>query len=227
MASDKSRQPAKQPSRHGSRIKSKRTELQLTQSAIAKQIGVTPPTIGQWERDETMPKGEHVIKLADILQVSPGWIITGRHAPAFPDSHHSGSEVCFVPLISMDLLHRKFSVTDLEPMPKDYRAVSPSVSSKSFAIKIKGDAMLNPHGGPSMPDGTVVIVDPSINYDDKSFVIALTRKGGPLFRQYMKDGPYHWLKALNPDYSKLEFTKSDRVLGTVVSTMTDLVVPNG
>ncbi len=209
---------------HGSRIKSKRTELQLTQSVVAKFIGVTPPTIGQWERDETMPKGQHVIKLADILQVSPGWIITGSHSPVLLGSSQFGSGVHIVPLISMDLLHRNFSVSELDLPPSEYRATSFFVSSESFAVEIKGDAMLNPYGGPSMPDGTILVVDPAVIYTDKSFVIALTKKGGLLFRQYMEDGPFLWLRALNPEYSKLKFMKSDLVIGTVVSTMTDLVL---
>jgi len=209
---------------HGARIKAKRTELQLTQSAVALFIGVTPPAIGQWERDETMPKGENLIRLADIMQVSPQWIITGSPSPLVPASPDSGNQVYFVPLISIEILKRRFTVRDLKTPPIEYKAVSRSVSTESFAVKIEGDAMLNPYGGPSMPDGTVLIVDPAIVYKDKSFVIAVTRQSGALFRQYMKDGPYQWLRALNPDYSKLKFMKNDLVLGTVVSTMNDLNV---
>ncbi|MBL4820206.1 MAG: helix-turn-helix domain-containing protein [Gammaproteobacteria bacterium] len=208
---------------HGGRIKSKRKELGLTQTFVSSYIGVTPPTIGQWEREETTPRGENVIKLGEVLNVSPGWIITGKHTLDAGTPSSMAKEIRLVPMVTMEALHKKFQVRNLNEQATQFRVISGTISSDSFAVQASGDAMLNPHGGPSMPDGTILIVDPTASYGDKSYVIAVSKKAGPLFRKYLVDGPHLWLKALNPDYTKLEFGRGDAVLGVVVKIETDLV----
>jgi transcriptional regulator with XRE-family HTH domain len=50
----------------------------LTQSALARQLGVTPPTVSQWEADASEPELAMIVKIAAALGVSPGYLAFGE-----------------------------------------------------------------------------------------------------------------------------------------------------
>ncbi len=61
----------------GERIRSRRKALKLTQQALAQGIGVSHVAVSQWEKEETVPRGENLLRLAEWLQCTAAWIIDG------------------------------------------------------------------------------------------------------------------------------------------------------
>ena len=61
----------------GERIRARRKALKLTQQAIAQHIGVSHVAVSQWEKEETVPRGENLLRLAEWLQCTAAWIIDG------------------------------------------------------------------------------------------------------------------------------------------------------
>ncbi|MDX1538852.1 helix-turn-helix transcriptional regulator [Arsukibacterium sp.] len=62
------------------RILSRRKWLKLTQESVAKVVGVNRVSVSNWETDSKsggMPSGKHLIKLAQALNVTPEWLLTG------------------------------------------------------------------------------------------------------------------------------------------------------
>ncbi|MDD9158095.1 S24 family peptidase [Aliivibrio sp. S4TY2] len=57
------------------RIKEKRKSLGYSQRVLADLVHVTTSAISQWEREETTPKGEHLVTLANVLQCSVQWLV--------------------------------------------------------------------------------------------------------------------------------------------------------
>ncbi|KPW70772.1 PbsX-like transcriptional regulator [Pseudomonas amygdali pv. lachrymans] len=55
----------------GSRIKAHRKSRGLTQSALAEAIECEVASIGRYERAETAPDGEQLIKMAEFFEISP------------------------------------------------------------------------------------------------------------------------------------------------------------
>lgn len=62
----------------GKRLREKRLERRLTQSEIAKRVGVKRSAVSQWEADETQPKGKNLTILSQILNCDINWIQTGK-----------------------------------------------------------------------------------------------------------------------------------------------------
>lgn len=56
-------------------IRTRRKDLGLTQDQIAKKIGVSNVAVGGWERGESKPRGENLLKLASILECAPGDLV--------------------------------------------------------------------------------------------------------------------------------------------------------
>ena len=77
--------PAKKPEQTiGTRIVQARFQLAakqgrvVTQAAVAEALGVSAPTVSQWEADRIRPTIDGVQRLARYLGVSPGWLAFGE-----------------------------------------------------------------------------------------------------------------------------------------------------
>lgn len=63
-----------------SRIRQRRKELKLTQDKVAEHCGINRVSVSNWEtigKNGTSPKGANLIALAELLRVSPEWLISG------------------------------------------------------------------------------------------------------------------------------------------------------
>lgn len=62
----------------GDRIAAARENLSLSQSQLAKRIGVRESTIAKWEEDRAEPRANRLQMLSGILNVSLVWLMTGE-----------------------------------------------------------------------------------------------------------------------------------------------------
>lgn len=62
----------------------------LTQAQVADRIGVTPVTVGNWERGVNQPTVDILARLADLLQVSTDFL-ADRDVIPFPDLEDQGT----------------------------------------------------------------------------------------------------------------------------------------
>lgn len=68
------------------RIRQRREALGLSQSELARRLGVSYQTVQMWEREpdpsrpgtSTAPKRARLAEVAQILGVTPEWLLTGR-----------------------------------------------------------------------------------------------------------------------------------------------------
>jgi len=62
----------------GERIKKCRSELKISQAALAEHVGVSRVSVTQWESSTTTPNELSTIKLAGAFKRSVGWLKTGE-----------------------------------------------------------------------------------------------------------------------------------------------------
>lgn len=60
------------------RLTQARQLAELTKRAVSDAIGVSPAAVGQWESGVTAPRPDHVLRLAEVLDVPPGFLASGR-----------------------------------------------------------------------------------------------------------------------------------------------------
>lgn len=65
----------------GKRISELITKRNLNNASLARKVGVTRPTIGNWIEEKSMPAGDNLNNLANALGVDPNWLITGSTKP--------------------------------------------------------------------------------------------------------------------------------------------------
>ncbi len=64
----------------GHRIKESRALKQISQGELARRLGVTQPSISDWENGKTEPSVDNMRTLAVELEVYFEWLATGRGA---------------------------------------------------------------------------------------------------------------------------------------------------
>ena len=65
----------------GTFIKSRRTELNMTQKDLAEKIGCTDKAVSRWETGKGMPDSSFLVPLADILGITVNELLTGEEIP--------------------------------------------------------------------------------------------------------------------------------------------------
>ena len=55
-----------------------RKKAGLTQIELAERLGVSIATLRRWEAGETAPSGTRIIELANLLEISPNDIVSGK-----------------------------------------------------------------------------------------------------------------------------------------------------
>ena len=63
------------------KIKHLREQLGLTQSDLAKKLGITRSSVNAWELGISVPSTQYVVELAAIFKVSTDYLITGAPRP--------------------------------------------------------------------------------------------------------------------------------------------------
>jgi len=155
----------------GDRIRLRRKSLQLTQKQLAQQVKVSHVAISQWEKEETLPRGENLLRLAEALGCTPAYLIDGD-GPVFSENSWAGLHQ--IPLLSQrdvaQWLNDASSVRHELLMHNDM-----ALSQQSFAIRVEEQAMT-----PAILRGDVVIIDPSLAPQPGDCVLAMLQQNALL-----------------------------------------------
>ena len=92
----------------GTRIRAARKGVGLNQGALATRLGVSQPTVANWEADVHNPRQMMLRKLADALDVSLGWLAGGegleRLSAEHPVAAYLSRPIVHVPVLPAPVL---------------------------------------------------------------------------------------------------------------------------
>lgn len=75
----------------GERLRRLRTDRAMSQSHLARQLGVSKVTVWNWEKDSSVPRSQSLEQLAEIFKCSVRELLFGNDPSAFPDEGERGS----------------------------------------------------------------------------------------------------------------------------------------
>jgi len=200
----------------GERIRARRKALQLTQQALAKSIGVSHVAVSQWEKEETVPRGENLLRLAEWLQCTASWIIDGD-GEVFV-THVKAAPVAAVPLISLAQASAWLGEQRLllKQQATQFLYSESQLGDGALAVTIEDQAMQ-----PDYRPGDKVIFDPDVQPQPGDVVLALV-DGVARVRIYrlqtqQQDEQIFTLRALNDDFPQLHSAESAlQIIGTLM-----------
>jgi len=202
-------------SKMGARVLEVLTELEMSQSDLARKIGVRPQTINFVIRSGH--SSSLVVPIARVLRVSPHWLMTGlgQKTDVSVDSRFSRLPVLTAAqVVTADSYIDRF-LSGEEAIPE---AVTAQISNRSFAMVVESEAMR-----PEILVGDLVIVDPTIRPVAGDLVVAVISKVEPVLRRYRVKGrdekgvAIFELYATHPDHESFVSDLLDVQLRGVVS----------
>ena len=208
------------------RIASRMREMGLKQAYLVERYELSKGTVSKWISGTNVPNGKNLTKLAEALETTENWIITGE-----PTSQEN--KISFIPPKETELLEltsRTIPViswvqagnwtpvvaTDMnnviEHLPYDPRA-----GKDGFALIVKGASMepefrkndriyVNPNYQiDDLPSGTLVVM--SCNCDEEA-----------TFKELIVEDGKRYLRALNPNWVEpiMQLDDTCRLVGKVV-----------
>jgi transcriptional regulator with XRE-family HTH domain len=145
----------------GQRIKNARKNKKLSQTELAALLGVSQPTVGNWESGNHEPRHAIVSRIAYALDVRHLWLISGMEDPVdgkplAPPIVGDQNQYLTTPIVHVPVLEWPTAIDDfLKSAPNSQRYLPASLwALQPFALSVFDDSML-----PEFTQGTLVIFD--------------------------------------------------------------------
>nr|EIP1106928.1 helix-turn-helix domain-containing protein [Citrobacter freundii] len=206
------------------RIRSRRIQLDITQLALAKKLGVSRVSVTKWENGTTKPDGENLHQLAQALSTTPEWILYGSGDDAIDDTRvvpflKPPVAVPIISAVQAGLWTESYACSRLTDVIS-WTQTTANVSDEAFGLVVRGESMTNPQGLPSIPEGSIVIVEPHYGQLDdlygKIVVAILDGTSEATVKKLVWDSPYSYLMPLNPLFKPIQIDGNCRIVGKVV-----------
>jgi len=190
---------------------------------LSKLTGVTPRAASKWSNAESFPRKAHIEVLSDRLGVRPEWLEYGI-GPMTPGGNvtidSNARSRRRAPVIS-DVQAGYWGDCN-DPLPPgvgdSWEDVPNGAGPDVFWLRVIGDSMTS-YAGPSVPEGSLILVNPDISPDNGRLVVAkLTDSEEVTFKRLVIDGGRKFLKALNPAYPVIEINSNCRIVGVVTES---------
>ncbi|AWF40074.1 MULTISPECIES: LexA family protein [Proteus] len=210
------------------RINLRMRELKLKSKHIMDATGASKGTVSQWVNGGSEPSAKFLSSLATVLGVSEKWLIDGGLIEETKGNATLGPDITRrVPLVSYvqaglwkDMLEQQVDEFT------EWVETTAKVSNKSFSLRVIGNSMVDTTGRSriSIPEGAIVIVDPEKDiYNGRIVVARLKSSNETTIKQYITDGPNHYLMPINPNYKPIPFDDSCEIIGVCVRIEQDLI----
>lgn len=197
--------------------KSKMRELKITQERLAEQLGVTQGAIGHWLSGRREPSIEVINKILRELGL-PSLSVQG---PSTGNTEPAPVNRGNIPLISWVQAGAFHEATEAYApgMAEAYLPCPTQHGPWTFALKVRGQSMFNPHSPKSFHEGEMIYVDPDREAENGSFVVVkLVDEQEATFKQLVIEGARRYLKAINPSWPEpfIEIDGEAHIVGVVI-----------
>lgn len=197
--------------------KSKMRELKVTQERLAERLGVTQGAIGHWLSGRREPSIDVINKILRELGL-PALSVQG---PSTGNTEEAPANRGNIPLISWVQAGSFQEATEAYApgMAEAYLPCPTPHGPWTFALKVRGQSMYNPHSPRSFHEGEMIYVDPDREAENGSFVVVkLVDEQEATFKQLVMEGSRRYLKAINPSWPEpfIEIDGEAHIVGVVI-----------
>ena len=208
----------------GQRISKLMLDMDVSNAKLARMIGVSRPTIGNWIEGKSAPTGENLTNLANALKVDPNWLMSGKESRVRLDNNVDISQrIPFegrpVPVISWVAAG---SFGSIETVLKDaevdeYLPPIRECGKNGYGLVVTGISM-----SPKFEPEDRIYVNPDFQVMDLKtgdlVIVSCTGDNEATFKQLIIEGTTKYLKPLNPKWDEqiIKLTEDCRLVGKVV-----------
>lgn len=208
----------------GERISKLMLDMDVSNAKLARMIGVSRPTIGNWIDGKSAPTGENLTNLANALKVDPNWLMSGKESQArFDNNVDVSQKIPFdgrpIPVISwvaagsfepIETVLRDAEVDEYLPPIKE-------CGRNGYGLIVTGISM-----SPKFEPEDRIYVNPDFQVIDLKtgdlVIVSCAGDNEATFKQLIIEGTTKYLKPLNPKWDEqiIKLTEDCRLVGKVV-----------
>ncbi|EKN3342535.1 helix-turn-helix domain-containing protein [Yersinia enterocolitica] len=193
------------------RVAKARALNSMTQSELAKLVGISQRQIAAYESANSYPRQGVLHKLADALGTTVEWLATGEGDGKIKSRVSPASVTTKVPLLEIDkvlaFLSHEYRA---EGLTTKFHPTSYPVSKMAFAVINSDEAMAySDPDGYGFPVGSIIVFDPMIEAEHLDFVCAL-KSDFILFRQIFISYDQSVLNPLDNRYPQKTIKNEER-----------------
>ncbi len=208
----------------GQRISKLMLDMDVSNAKLARMIGVSRPTIGNWIDGKSAPTGENLTNLANALKVDPNWLMLGKESQArFDNNVDVSRKIPFdgrpIPVISwvaagsfepIETVLRDAEVDEYLPPIKE-------CGRNGYGLIVTGISM-----SPKFEPEDRIYVNPDFQVIDLKtgdlVIVSCAGDNEATFKQLIIEGTTKYLKPLNPKWDEqiIKLTEDCRLVGKVV-----------
>lgn len=208
----------------GQRISKLMLDMDVSNAKLARMIGVSRPTIGNWIEGKSAPTGENLTNLANALKVDPNWLMSGKESQVRLDNNVDISQkIPFegrpVPVISwvaagaFDPIQTVLKDAEID----EYLPPIKECGRNGYGLVVTGISM-----SPKFEPEDRIYVNPDFQVSDLKtgdlVIVSCTGDSEATFKQLIIEGTTKYLKPLNPKWDEqiIKLTEDCRLVGKVV-----------
>ncbi|WP_373683707.1 LexA family protein [Acinetobacter sp. YH12255] len=208
----------------GQRISKLMLDMDVSNAKLARMIGVSRPTIGNWIEGKSAPTGENLTNLANALKVDPNWLMSGKESQArFDNNVDISQRIPFegrpVPVISwvaagaFDPIQTVLKDAEID----EYLPPIKECGKNGYGLVVTGISM-----SPKFEPEDRIYVNPDFQVSDLKtgdlVIVSCTGDNEATFKQLIIEGTTKYLKPLNPKWDEqiIKLTEDCRLVGKVV-----------
>ncbi len=208
----------------GQRISKLMLDMDVSNAKLARMIGVSRPTIGNWIEGKSAPTGENLTNLANALKVDPNWLMSGKESRVRLDNNVDISQrIPFegrpVPVISwvaagaFDPIQTVLKDAEID----EYLPPIKECGKNGYGLVVTGISM-----SPKFEPEDRIYVNPDFQVSDLKtgdlVIVSCTGDNEATFKQLIIEGTTKYLKPLNPKWEEqiIKLTEDCRLVGKVV-----------
>lgn len=203
----------------GNRIRQLREQLALTQEDVGNRIGVTKATVNRYETGEIDIKRTIAIKLADVLNTTPAYIMGWEDNNSI-DSDSEREDTIPIPIVG-EVAAGMGRIADNHTI--GYMNIPTSWLSSAeehVLLKISGDSM-----EPEMHSGDVALIRCQSTVDSGDYAVALIDDENGVIKRVLYGKDWIELQSTNTMYAPRRFEGKDvsriRIFGLVKKIIRD------
>lgn len=199
-------------------------DMDVSNAKLARMIGVSRPTIGNWIDGKSAPTGENLTNLANALKVDPNWLMSGKESQAqFDNNVDVSQKIPFdgrpIPVISwvaagsfepIETVLRDAEVDEYLPPIKE-------CGRNGYGLIVTSISM-----SPKFEPEDRIYVNPDFQVIDLKtgdlVIVSCAGDNEATFKQLIIEGTTKYLKPLNPKWDEqiIKLTEDCRLVGKVV-----------
>lgn len=188
----------------------------VTEAELGRKINVPRATINRLVAGRTPdPRASTLKAIAEYFNVTVDQLL-GKQPLVRENTRHYFYPNSSIPIIDwFQAKEWQKYVNHLKPVHhSDWVMVDSHSNQGKFALRVIGESMW-----PQFQVGTILIVDPNKDTRNRDFcIVYIDRNDEVIFRQFITEGKYSFLKPINDIFPTLEVRKEDKMIGTIIQT---------